>query len=122
MKILFLLSAFIVSSCGGSSAETLSPGSSLMPPPGEMEGKFAEAYEVLKTNCISCHTGKHNSWESRQTEQAWVTSGLVNAGDAANSRLVTKLKNNGGNMPKDNPQISDEDLAKIVDWINSIEN
>jgi hypothetical protein len=49
-----------------------------------------------------------------------VNSGAIEPNDAYGSTLLIRLKNIGGNMPKDNPQISEEDFDRIVDWIDNI--
>jgi hypothetical protein len=45
---------------------------------------------------------------------------VIEVGETYSSTLLVRLKNIGGNMPKDNPQISEEDFDKIVDWIDNI--
>lgn len=82
--------------------------------------RFYQAYTIIKNNCTSCHTGYHNTWSTFNTDQAWISSGLVESNDAYGSTLVIRLKNIGGNMPKNNPQISEEDFKKITDWIDGI--
>ncbi len=86
-------------------------------PAGE---RLYQAYIVLKNDCMSCHSGYHNSWSSFNTDQAWIDSGLIESNDAYSSTLVIRLKNIGGNMPKDNPQLSEEDFDKVIEWIDSI--
>ena len=82
--------------------------------------RLYQAYSALKNNCMSCLSGYHNAWSSYNTDQAWINSGLVESNDAYGSTLVIRLKNIGGNMPKDNPQRSEEDFDKIIEWIDSI--
>lgn len=82
--------------------------------------RLYQAYTALKNNCMSCHSGYHNAWSSYNTDQAWVDSGLIESNDAYGSTLVIRLKNIGGNMPKDNPQMSEEDFDKVIEWIDSI--
>ena len=80
----------------------------------------SKAIAVIQKNCISCHTGRHNRWSGFITDSQWVTAKLVVPGDAANSRLIRKLKNRGGNMPYNNPPISEENVDILVDWIDQL--
>ncbi|MDP7320934.1 MAG: cytochrome c [Bacteriovoracaceae bacterium] len=82
--------------------------------------RLFQAYTSLKNNCMSCHSGYHNTWSSYNTSQAWINAGLVESNDAYASSIIIRLKNIGGNMPKDNPQIPEEDFDKIIEWIEGI--
>ncbi|MFT6631534.1 MAG: mono/diheme cytochrome c family protein [Bacteriovoracaceae bacterium] len=82
--------------------------------------RLSDAYDVMKNNCMNCHTGYHNNWSSLNTDQKWIGEGVIEVGETYSSTLLVRLKNIGGNMPKDNPQISEEDFDKIVDWIDNI--
>ncbi|MDH5415521.1 MAG: hypothetical protein OEW87_15400, partial [Flavobacteriaceae bacterium] len=75
-----------------------------------------QAYNVLKKNCMSCHTGYHNDWNAFNTDQAWINSGVIEPNDAYASSLVIRLKNTGGNMPKNSPQITEDELTIISTW------
>ena len=74
----------------------------------------------MQESCMSCHSGFHNNWNSFKSDEEWISSGLIAPGDPYSSTLVIRLKNIGGNMPKDNPQISEDEFDKIVDWINEL--
>lgn len=82
--------------------------------------RLYQAYIALKKNCMSCHSGYHSSWTTFNTDQAWIESGLIESNDAYGSTLVIRLKNMGGNMPKNNPQMSEEDFEKIIEWIDGL--
>ncbi|MBK24569.1 MAG: hypothetical protein CME70_11295 [Halobacteriovorax sp.] len=86
-------------------------------PKGE---RLYQAYIVLKENCMSCHTGYHNDWNSNKTDQGWISSGQIEPNDSYSSSLVIRLKNIGGNMPKDKPQISEAEFDLITNWIDNI--
>jgi hypothetical protein len=78
------------------------------------------AYMVLKNNCMNCHTGYHDSWTTFNTDQKWIESTLVEVNDGYSSSLIINLKNIGGSMPKDRPQLPEEDLDILLDWIDNI--
>lgn len=82
----------------------------------------SKALSIIQINCISCHLGHHNRFSGFSTDAQWVSARLVIPGDSANSRLIRKLKNRGGNMPFNNPAISEEDVDALVDWIDQMEN
>ena len=82
--------------------------------------RLSTAYNVLKDKCMSCHTGYHNKWIDYTTDAKWLNSGLVEPNNAFSSEIITKLKNMGGNMPKDNPQIPEKDFDNLVLWIEDI--
>lgn len=82
--------------------------------------RLSDAYDVLNNQCMSCHTGYHNSWNGLNTDAKWIGTGLIEAGDAYSSSLVIRLKNIGGNMPKDNPQMTEDELNKMANWIDSL--
>lgn len=96
---------------------SLSNGIDTSTPNGQ---RLSDAYDILKESCMNCHTGYHNSWTNLNTDSKWINTGVVEQNDAYSSTLLIRLKNIGGNMPKDNPQISEEDFDIIVDWIDNI--
>lgn len=125
LSILAILSSFFtITSCyqdtNSNSFDdrySLSNGIDTSTPNGQ---RLSNAYDILKENCMNCHTGYHNSWTNLNTDSKWINTGLVEQNDAYSSTLLIRLKNIGGNMPKDNPQISEEDFDIIVDWIDNI--
>ena len=82
--------------------------------------RLSTAYNVLKDKCMSCHTGYHNKWIDFTTDTKWIDSGLIQPNNAFSSDIITRLKNMGGNMPKDNPQIPEKDFDDLVLWIDDI--
>jgi len=82
--------------------------------------RLSDAYDVLNTHCMSCHTGYHNNWNNLNTDGKWMATEVIEAGDPFSSTLLIRLKNIGGNMPKDNSQMSEEEFDKIVNWIDNI--
>jgi hypothetical protein len=79
------------------------------------------ANEIIQTKCTTCHTSNiHAFWSGLDTNAEWVASGRVVAGNPDASNLVTKLKNYGGNMPDQAPELSDADAQAIRDWISGI--
>ncbi len=84
----------------------------------ESQQRFSRAFKVIQNNCLTCHFGFHNAWGSNTTDKEWLKTGLVIQGDPFSSRLITKLQNIGGNMPFQNPPLSEDDFNKLVEWIN----
>lgn len=82
--------------------------------------KLCEANDIIYSQCIDCHDRFHDDWANYDTNQKWVDSARVIAGDADRSPLIIKLKNEGGNMPKDKPTMSEADLLKLKEWINTM--
>ena len=83
---------------------------------------LCEANEVIQTKCTSCHSGDHTSWGAWDTNEEWLESGRVIAGNPEGSSLVSKLKvyGTGGNMPLDDAPLTQEEYDKIEAWINSL--
>lgn len=122
MKYLCLL--IFLTGCGqsfnsssGDSAFTATNGIDTTTPAGQ---RLDAAYTVLKNECMSCHTGYHNSWNNYKTDLAWQSAGLVVSGDPAGSQVYFRLKNVGGDMPQLNPQISEIERQTIEDWISQL--
>jgi hypothetical protein len=80
------------------------------------------AYSVLRADCMSCHTGYHDSWATNCTDQAWIDTGQVVSGDATGSNLLIRMKNYSppGDMPLSSPQVSSDDYALLETWINGM--
>lgn len=121
MRLIFL---FLLVSCGqsfnsnsGDSAFTADNGIDTSTPAGQ---RLDAAYTVLKNECMSCHTGYHNSWNAYKTNNAWVNAGLVVAGNPMGSSVYNRLKNVGGDMPQLNPQISESERQTLEDWIDQL--
>jgi hypothetical protein len=70
----------------------------------------------MSNKCFTCHS----SWTSYNTDNAWIQAGLVTAGNATGSLLITKLSNSGGDMPKNLPPISATDYATLQTWIGNM--
>lgn len=122
MKYIFVL--FFLASCGqdfnsntGDEAFSAVNGIDTSTPAGQ---RLDAAYTVLKNECMSCHTGYHNSWNSYKTDTAWVNAGLVHAGSPTASSVYNRLKNVGGDMPLLNPQISEVERQVLDTWISQL--
>ncbi len=78
--------------------------------------RLLAAYRVAQTKCFQCH-----QWSSYKTSAAWVSAGLVVAGNSDGSEMWTILKNNGGNMPPDPiAQLTQEELDAVKTWIDNM--
>lgn len=81
---------------------------------------FCTAQGIIQTRCINCHTGYHDQWATFNDEAAWKASGRVVAGSTSQSSLITRLKNQGGNMPADAPQIPDSEYQALIQWVQNM--
>ena len=79
--------------------------------------EYCAAEAIIQDCCINCHSGYHDQWSSFRNDAAWKASGRVVAGSTAGSTLITRLKNQGGNMPEDNPQIADAEYQTLIEWV-----
>lgn len=77
---------------------------------------LCEAYTAMRDNhCFECH-----GWSGYRTDAAWISSGLVSKNDPANSRLITKLKNAGGNMPQNFSPMTSSEYTAVRTWIQNM--
>ncbi|NLF72897.1 MAG: hypothetical protein GX575_28000 [Candidatus Anammoximicrobium sp.] len=82
---------------------------------------------LLVEKCLNCHGGDRERRPSARLSlvtfvglmRGGVRGPTIAAGDAAGSLLVRKLKGtaDGERMPKDQPPLSDAEVAKIEQWI-----
>ncbi len=84
---------------------------------------FARAFGIIKTRCAGCHNpeDRHIVWNSYDSNQKWIDSGLVVKGNALTSDLIKKTWRNGppGNMPP--PQdLTEDDYNFLKKWINEM--
>jgi cytochrome c len=83
---------------------------------------LADLALAKKSGCLACH-----SVEKKIVGPAWKDVGAKYKGDAgAKARLIEKVKKGGkgvwGNapMPPYSPRVSDENIAKLVDFVLSL--
>lgn len=86
-------------------------------PAGE---RLYRAYNVLQNQCVNCHSGYHNIWSSYNTDQQWISAGLVIKGEPRSSLLISRLQNEGSDMPLFAPQISEADYQALREWIEEM--
>ena len=79
--------------------------------------RYCAAEAIIQSRCINCHSGYHDQWSTWKNDAAWKTSGRVVAGSTAGSTLITRLKNQGGNMPADAPQMADTEYQTLIEWV-----
>lgn len=79
--------------------------------------RFCAAKLIIQDKCVNCHSGYHDQWAAFTNDAKWKASGRVVAGSTAASSLITRLKNQGGNMPADNPQIPDTNYQTLIEWV-----
>lgn len=98
-------------------------------PPQETPGVSfaADIAPLLVEKCLNCHGGDRDRRPSARLSlvtfvglmRGGVRGPAIVAGDATGSLLVRKLKGtaDGERMPKDQPPLADNELAKIEQWI-----
>jgi mono/diheme cytochrome c family protein len=82
--------------------------------------RYCEAETIIQNNCINCHTGHHNQWSAYVNDEDWIRSGRVIQNNVNASNLLLRMKNIGGDMPLDNPRISDSEFVAIYNWIENM--
>lgn len=85
--------------------------------------RLCAANEILQKNCANCHTSSiHAAWTTYATDAQWLEAGnsRVIAGNADASTIISKLKNYGGNMPDQAPELTDEEAQVLKDWIDAL--
>ncbi len=87
------------------------------------------AMNVLRTQCIGCHSGSYSpnlgsliSLDDATNNNAWVASGLIlpGPGNATRSILFNSLQAQGGQMPKSATALSTLENQAIATWIESL--
>lgn len=82
--------------------------------------RLFKAYQVIQSRCINCHTGYHNSWIQYNTDNLWIKNGLIVKGEFRDSQLISRLQNEGSDMPLLAAQIPEADYQILKDWIENI--
>lgn len=122
-RVLCLFSLFFLTACGqtfnSQSIDRFSGAGNIdvSTPQGL---RLFKAYQVIQNRCISCHTGYHNSWKQYNTDNLWIQNSLVIKGDFRGSLLISRLQNEGSDMPLLAAQIPEVDYQILKDWIENI--
>ena len=82
-------------------------------------GSSEAAIGIINSRCISCHEGYHDSWSAFLEFSDYEAAGLVSGGAASTSLMITRLKNTGGDMPKNGPALDAEEYLAVENWINT---
>lgn len=122
MSFLQLVIAFFiaiaVSSCGqdyNSNYNDRGTYADIGIPPGT---PLYNSYIILQNKCFSCHASPYKDFTSNQ---AWIDSGRVIAGNFDNSPIKLRLKNFGSNMPPEpNARLTDAEIETLRNWINGL--
>ena len=78
----------------------------------------ADALKIISDNCLACH----NSWSCYATSAAYISAGLVVAGNPNSSSLITRIWNYNGpqsNMPKNAGPLSAGDYTILRNWVTN---
>lgn len=79
--------------------------------------RLSSAYNVIKNNCLGCHSSMNMT-----TDSQWIQSGYISSGQPTSSILYCRIQGStcgAQDMPKDGT-ISNDDLNKIKVWIENI--
>jgi mono/diheme cytochrome c family protein len=121
--------ALVVAGCNGSndtansgSATTSSPATSTTGGTAAAGGGYSAVQDALNANCISCHGATDPKHGVNLTSYDNVMKGdnegpIVNAGDAAGSRLAKVIKPDGKPHMPPKGQLTDEQIKAVEDWI-----
>jgi mono/diheme cytochrome c family protein len=82
--------------------------------------RLFKAYQVIQNRCVNCHTGYHNSWVQYNSDSSWIKSSLVIKGDFRGSALISRLQNEGSDMPLFAAQIPEADFQILKEWIENM--
>ncbi len=90
----------------------------------EESSEFLAAKGLIDSRCVSCHDNYHSAWKNL-SEQGFIKSGYVIAGDPEKSKIYQSLFSGGINvvsslMPKNDNEFTEDEKKVIADWINSI--
>jgi hypothetical protein len=77
--------------------------------------RLVASYGILQNQCMSCHA----EWASYQTDEAWVSSGLITRGQSDTSPLIRSLNNfiPAGGMPPSG-SLRNRDYDALLEWVN----
>jgi uncharacterized membrane protein len=79
--------------------------------------RLLTVYKVFQAKCFGCHS----AWTSYKSSAQWVSAGAVTAGSLSQSKVHSRLKNVGGDMPKDPiAQLTSDELAAVEAWITGM--
>ena len=85
---------------------------------------LCQANAIIQAKCVGCHTpaNYHQSWADYDTDEKWLAApdSLVAKGDPSSSTLITKLKNEGGNMPAGAAPLTEAEVTILKNWITNI--
>jgi hypothetical protein len=108
-----IVSLFFITSCGQSNNS--SSGDSKYSSAGSSDAAIA----IINSRCISCHEGYHDNWSNFTTFADYEDAGLVVGGSPLSSILITRLKNSGGDMPKNGPALDADEYLAVENWITN---
>lgn len=124
MNKFLLIFLFLISACGqdynSNSFDETRFGSGNIDTSSPAGQRLAAAFNIIQTNCISCHSNYHSFYGTYTTDELWLNSGLVVAGDFEGSFLIQNLKNYGGSMPQGGSQLSSEQIEVLREWIEAL--
>ena len=78
--------------------------------------RLCAAVQVIQSRCFGCHF----AWKNYKNDQDWTKSGLISAGKSAESKIIKRLVNNGGDMPLGGSAIPESEHETIKTWINGL--
>lgn len=79
--------------------------------------RLCAAYTAIQSNhCFECHV----AWSAYKTDAAWTGSGLVTAGNASGSVLISRIRNAGGDMPQNYGPLPQADYDALLAWIGAL--
>ena len=91
----------------------------MLPEPPPLEATFTSIHNrILIPKCVGCHSpGGERSKEDYSDYQTTLQTGKVKPGDSNDSDMYKECAD--GEMPEDAPNLSNEELTVLRDWINA---
>jgi mono/diheme cytochrome c family protein len=116
MKLLLL--TFFLTSCVGQTINSNTfDDSTYAPPAYDTNTTEGKNLAILQSQCATCHA--HAEWSSFTSAQDYINYGYIVEGDSSSSFIITRLKNEGGNMPQGS-SMSDADYQSLKSWIDGM--
>ncbi len=129
---MFLCLSFLTACTGGFTAKELGISSESDPidpnpvGPNPSAFDFATAKNILQTSCVACHKAGGSAAYlplDLNTEDDFLSAGLVIKGKPLESNLIKRLRHHGAansNMPPQGIAFTSEDYSNLVGWVQNI--
>ena len=118
-NVLIFLFIFLLAGCNPPATNSDSTDRSRYGEINITDAELAAAVAVINSKCLSCHAGF-----GLTTNENWIDSGYVVAGDPAGSTLFSAIRGSDVGGAEDMPpsgNLTETEIASIRTWIENIE-